>query len=140
MPTAGSALLSKSAVDTKIGCRSVETVANGRLQRVNRVAAEFRPDDPAFDQGADLRLKFRAQGAVWGAEADYQLIGQFGDSLELARQAVELLFEVEVSKVTVLNYAGKLKRHGQSYGQRAAWKKAYVTLAPGSQIDFLGGE
>lgn len=56
------------------------------------------------------------------------------------RQAVELLFEVEVSGVTVLNYAGKLKRHGQSYGQRAAWKKAYVTLAPGSQIDFLGGE
>ena len=56
------------------------------------------------------------------------------------RQAVELLFEVEVTGVTVINYAGKLKRHGQSYGQRAAWKKAYVSLAPGSQIDFLGGE
>jgi large subunit ribosomal protein L23 len=56
------------------------------------------------------------------------------------RQAVELLFEVEVTGVTVINYAGKLKRHGQNYGQRAAWKKAYVTLAPGSQIDFLAGE
>lgn len=56
------------------------------------------------------------------------------------RQAVELLFEVEVAGVTVVNYAGKLKRHGQSYGQRRAWKKAYVTLAPGSQIDFLAGE
>ena len=56
------------------------------------------------------------------------------------RQAVELLFEVKVSGVTVVNYAGKVKRHGQSYGQRPAWKKAYVSLAPGSQIDFLGGE
>jgi len=51
-----------------------------------------------------------------------------------------LLFEVKVSGVTVVNYAGKLKRHGQSYGQRPAWKKAYVSLAPGSHIDFLGGE
>jgi hypothetical protein len=48
-------------------------------------------DDPAFDQGADLRLKFRKQGAQWGAEADYQLIGQFGDSLELARTVVGVL-------------------------------------------------
>ena len=45
-------------------------------------------DDPTFDQGADLRLKFRKQGTHWGADADYQLIGQFGDSLELARQFV----------------------------------------------------
>jgi large subunit ribosomal protein L23 len=56
------------------------------------------------------------------------------------RQAVELLFEVKVNGVTVANYAGKMKRHGQSYGQRAAWKKAYVSLAPGSSIEFLGGE
>ena len=56
------------------------------------------------------------------------------------RQAVELLFEVKVDGVTVVNYAGKVKRHGQSYGQRPAWKKAYVSLAPGSSIDFLGGE
>ena len=48
-------------------------------------------DDPTFDQGADLRLKFRAQGKHWGADADYQLIGQFGDSLALARQAVGVL-------------------------------------------------
>jgi large subunit ribosomal protein L23 len=56
------------------------------------------------------------------------------------RQAVELLFEVEVVDVTVVNCRGKLKRHGTQYGQRAAWKKAYVKLAPGSQLDFLGVE
>ncbi|HZD52850.1 MAG TPA: 50S ribosomal protein L23 [Woeseiaceae bacterium] len=56
------------------------------------------------------------------------------------RQAVELLFEVPVVAVRVVNCRGKLKRHGFQYGQRAAWKKAYVKVAPGSQIDFLGIE
>jgi large subunit ribosomal protein L23 len=56
------------------------------------------------------------------------------------RQAVEMLFDVKVDDVTVLNYRGKIKRHGQSSGRRASWKKAYVRLAEGSQIDFLGGE
>ena len=36
-------------------------------------------DNPAFDQGADLRLKFRAQGDHWGADADYQLIRTASD-------------------------------------------------------------
>jgi large subunit ribosomal protein L23 len=53
------------------------------------------------------------------------------------KQAVELMFEVSVTNVTVMNYAGKIKRHGQSSGRRAAWKKAYVRLAEGSHIDFL---
>jgi len=56
------------------------------------------------------------------------------------RQAVEMLFDVKVDNVTVANYHGKIKRHGASSGRRASWKKAYVRLAEGSQIDFLGGE
>lgn len=56
------------------------------------------------------------------------------------RQAVELLFEVKVEKVTVVNCLGKIKRHGQSSGRRVSWKKAYVRLAPDSRIDFLGTE
>jgi len=56
------------------------------------------------------------------------------------RQAVELLFEVSVDDVQVINCRGKIKRHGGSWGQRAAWKKAYVRLAEGSHIDFLGAE
>ncbi|HLT92600.1 MAG TPA: 50S ribosomal protein L23 [Woeseiaceae bacterium] len=59
---------------------------------------------------------------------------------EEIRQAVELLFEVEVHDVTVVNCRGKVKRHAFQYGQRSAWKKAYVKVAPGSQIDFLGVE
>ena len=56
------------------------------------------------------------------------------------RQAVELLFEVEVDNVTVVNVKGKTKRFGATRGQRSNWKKAYVKLAEGSQLDFLGGE
>ncbi len=56
------------------------------------------------------------------------------------RQAVELLFEVSVDDVQVINCRGKIKRHGTNWGQRTAWKKAYVKLAEGSHIDFLGTE
>ena len=56
------------------------------------------------------------------------------------KQAVELLFEVEVEEVTVVNCRGKIKRHGLSSGRRVSWKKAYVRLALGSQIDFLPAE
>ena len=56
------------------------------------------------------------------------------------RQAVELLFEVTVEGVQVANYRGKNKRFGQTRGRRNNWKKAYVRLAEGSQIDFLGTE
>jgi large subunit ribosomal protein L23 len=55
------------------------------------------------------------------------------------RQAVELLFEVEVENVTVVNVKGKTKRFGRTLGRRSNWKKAYVRLAEGSQIDTLLG-
>lgn len=54
------------------------------------------------------------------------------------RQAVELLFDVKVDGVQVINYRGKTKRFGMTRGRRTNWKKAYVRLAEGSQIDFLG--
>jgi len=54
------------------------------------------------------------------------------------RQAVEQLFAVKVEAVTVATMHGKLKRFGQSVGHRQDWKKAYVTLAEGNDIDFTG--
>jgi len=49
------------------------------------------------------------------------------------------LFEVEVSGVRTVNVKGKTKRHGSTFGQRKDWKKAYVTLKEGHDIDFVGG-
>ncbi len=57
------------------------------------------------------------------------------------RQAVELMFEVQVDDVKVVNVKGKVKRFGQTKGRRSDWKKAYVRLAEGSSLEsFLGGE
>lgn len=53
------------------------------------------------------------------------------------RQAVELMFEVKVANVQVTNMKGKTKRFGQMNGRRANWKKAYVTLQEGHDIDFM---
>lgn len=52
------------------------------------------------------------------------------------RQAVEMLFEVKVTGVQMANVRGKAKR----LGKRSNWKKAFVTLAEGSDINFMGAE
>jgi len=56
------------------------------------------------------------------------------------RRAVEKLFEVEVDKVRVVVTKGKIKRFGTQFGRRKDWKKAYVSLQPGQDIDFMGGD
>ena len=52
------------------------------------------------------------------------------------KNAVELMFNVEVDSVQVLNVKGKQKKFGRSVGQRSDWKKAYIKLKPGHDIDF----
>lgn len=55
------------------------------------------------------------------------------------KRAVELAFKVEVEAVQVLNVRGKAKRSGKFPGQRKSWKKAYVRLKQGHDIDFVEG-
>jgi large subunit ribosomal protein L23 len=52
------------------------------------------------------------------------------------KDAVELMFNVEVDNVNVLNVQGKQKRFGRTLGKKSDWKKAYVKLKPGHDIDF----
>jgi large subunit ribosomal protein L23 len=54
------------------------------------------------------------------------------------KAAVEKVFNVQVAAVTVTNVKGKRKQSGRIAGRRQDWKKAYVTLKPGQDIDFLG--
>ena len=56
------------------------------------------------------------------------------------KAAVELLFKVQVKAVTVLNVKGKSKRFGRFNGTRASWKKAFVSLQPGQELNFAAGE
>ena len=53
-------------------------------------------------------------------------------------QAVETLFDVKVDRVQILNVKGKQKRMGQRVGKRKDWRKAYVRLQAGQNIDFGG--
>ncbi|NIR29811.1 MAG: 50S ribosomal protein L23 [Gammaproteobacteria bacterium] len=56
------------------------------------------------------------------------------------KAAVEKMFEVKVERVRICNVKGKRKSFGGVSGRRSGWKKAYVKLAPGHDIDFLGAE
>lgn len=64
-------------------------------------------------------------------------VGRDANKVEI-RQAVEKAFEVKVQDVKTIVVAGKVKRVGRNYGRRSNRKKAYVTLAQGSNIDFFG--
>ena len=54
------------------------------------------------------------------------------------KAAVELLFNVQVEGVSTVNVKGKTKRFGRMNGRRKDWKKAYVSLAQGQEIDLAG--
>ena len=53
------------------------------------------------------------------------------------KESVEKLFKVEVTAVKTATVAGKLKRVGKQAGKRPNWKKAYVTLKEGNNVDFF---
>ena len=56
------------------------------------------------------------------------------------KAAVEALFQKEVESVQVLNVKGKKKRAAYRVGRRRDWKKAYVCLKPGQDLDMTAGE
>ena len=55
------------------------------------------------------------------------------------KAAVDLLFKVEVGAVQVANVKGKVKRFKGAVGRRKGWKKAYVSLKPGQELNFVEG-
>ena len=56
------------------------------------------------------------------------------------KAAIELMFKTKVESVTVLNVHGKERRFGKVIGRRRNWKKAYVRLAEGQEINFAAAE
>lgn len=56
------------------------------------------------------------------------------------KKAVEQLFEVSVKSVRTVNVKGKTKRTARGLGKRSDWKKAYVALDAGQEIDFVDAE
>ena len=64
-------------------------------------------------------------------------VGRDANKIEI-KQAVEKAFDVKVEAVNTVQVRGKMKRVGANIGQRSSWKKAYVTLEEGENIDFYG--
>ena len=52
------------------------------------------------------------------------------------KEAVEKIYDVTVKKVTVMNVKGKVKRNIRGLSRKPSWKKAYVRLEDGQDIDF----
>ena len=65
---------------------------------------------------------------------------QKGANKETIKRATEAMFNVKVDAVRVANVKGKARSFGGRAGVRASWKKAYVTLAEGYDINFTGKE
>jgi large subunit ribosomal protein L23 len=79
-----------------------------------------------------------SEKATAAAEKDRQFVFRVkpaASKLQI-KSAVELMFSVKVESVRVLNVKGKSKRFGRFMGQRPDWKKAYVKLKPGFDIEL----
>ena len=83
-----------------------------------------------------------SEKATWVADKHEQVIFrvvQDATKPEI-KAAVELMFKVQVESVQVANVKSKEKRFGRFVGRRRNWKKAYVCLKPGQEINFAAGE
>ncbi|MDR1462883.1 MAG: 50S ribosomal protein L23 [Azoarcus sp.] len=83
-----------------------------------------------------------SEKATWVADKNGQVIFKVTTDATKpeVKAAVEALFKVEVESVQVLNVKGKEKRKGRITGRSKGWKKAFVSLKPGQEINFAGGE
>jgi large subunit ribosomal protein L23 len=55
------------------------------------------------------------------------------------KEAVENIFNVQVESINTVIVSGKVKRVGRTIGKRSTWKKAYITLKEGHQINLVEG-
>jgi len=56
------------------------------------------------------------------------------------KKAVEEMFKVKVSSVKTISVKGKKKRMGMRQGKTKDWKKAYIKLEEGQNLDFMNTE
>ena len=83
-----------------------------------------------------------SEKATYVAEKNEQVIFRVASDATKpeVKAAVEKLFNVTVDSVQISNVKGKQKRFGRSLGRRQDWKKAYVCLAAGQEINFAASE
>ncbi|MFA6120032.1 MAG: 50S ribosomal protein L23 [Sideroxydans sp.] len=100
---------------------------------------------PKFNEERLLNILLAPQiseKATYVAEKNEQVIFRVVNDATKpeVKAAVEKLFNVTVDSVQISNVKGKQKRFGRSIGRRQDWKKAYVCLAAGQEINFAASE
>ncbi len=78
-----------------------------------------------------------AEGSDYAQQVVFE-VARDANKIEV-KAAVEKLFKVSVTRVRTLVVRGKVKRIGRFSGQRPGWKKAFVTLKAGDNIEFFEG-
>src|SRR5688500_4304184 len=78
-----------------------------------------------------------AEGESYAQQVVFE-VARDSNKIEI-RAAIEKLFKVRVTDVRTLVVRGKAKRMGRFSGRRPSWKKAFVTLKPGDNIEFFEG-
>ena len=78
-----------------------------------------------------------AEGESYAQQAVFE-VARDANKIEI-KHAIQTLFRVTVTDVRTLVVRGKVKRVGRFSGQRPGWKKAFVTLKPGDNIEFFEG-
>ena len=90
-----------------------------------------------------LRMPHISEKSAILGDASNQAVFQVASDAKKAeiKEAVEQLFSVKVASVRTANMKGKTKRQGLRRGKRSDWKKAYVSLEQGHEIDLasIGG-
>jgi large subunit ribosomal protein L23 len=83
-----------------------------------------------------------SEKATYVAEKNEQVIFRVSTDATKpeVKAAVEMMFKVAVASVQIANVKGKVKRTGRFVGRRNNWKKAYVCLVSGQQINFAESE
>jgi large subunit ribosomal protein L23 len=56
------------------------------------------------------------------------------------REAIETIFKVTVRNVSTVNVKGKVKRTARGLSRKKNWKKAYVTVEQGQELDYMVAE
>ena len=85
-----------------------------------------------------LRAPHISEKAAMAGELANQYVFKVATTANKAdvKAAVEHVYSVNVVSVKIVNVKGKARRTRTGIGRRSDWKKAYVSLVSGQEIDY----
>ncbi|AJE42014.1 MULTISPECIES: 50S ribosomal protein L23 [Streptomyces] len=129
-----------------IASKAAKAAKAARVAKARRHATEGKntvitPASKAYTDPRDVLIKPVVSEKSYALldENKYTFVVDPRANKTQIKEAVQAVFEVKVTGVNTINRQGKRKRTRTGFGQRAATKRAIVTLAEGDRIDIFGG-